>query len=95
MLRHLRRMDYKRYEWIMEKLDLAFYPQPNPTIPVTRKDSLEKLTTIYCDNIRNDRLEIYKKELAEQKVEFVKEKKETEAWIEKEKKELSGLIANK
>ena len=56
---------------------------------------MEKLTTIYCDNIRNDRLEIYKKELAEQKVEFVKEKKETEAWIEKEEKELSGLIANK
>ncbi len=24
-LKHLRRFDYKRYEWLLEKLDLVFY----------------------------------------------------------------------
>ena len=28
LLRHLRRMDYKRYEWLLEKLDLVYYPHP-------------------------------------------------------------------
>lgn len=41
------------------------------------------------------RLEAYKKELIEQKLEFIKEKEEKEAWIEKEEKELSELIAKK
>ena len=41
------------------------------------------------------RLEAYKKELTEQKLEFIKEKEEKEAWIEKEEKELSELIAKK
>merc|ERR1712116_34083 len=93
LLRHLRRMDYKRYEWLLEKLDLVYYPHPNPTVQVTQKDSLEKLTTIYCDNIRNERLETYKMELAEQKLKFSEEKVEKEAWIAKEEKELSELIA--
>ena len=65
----------------------------SPTVQVTRKDSLEKLTTIYCDNIRNERLETYKMELAEQKLKFSEEKVEKEAWIAKEEKELSELIA--
>jgi len=95
MLKHLRRMDYKRYEWLLEKLDLVYYSQPNPITQVTRKGSVQKLTTIYCDNTRMGRLEAYKKELTEQKLEFIKEKEEKEAWIEKEEKELSELIAKK
>nr|CAG4642636.1 EOG090X09BQ [Evadne anonyx] len=95
MLRQLRRMDYKRYEWLMEKLDLVFYAKPNPIGQVTRKGSMLKLTKIYCDNIREDRLETYKKELAEQKLKFIEEKKEKLAWIEKEERELSELIAKK
>jgi len=77
------------------KLDLVYYSQPNPITQVTRKGSVQKLTTIYCDNIRMGRLEAYKKELIEQKLEFIKEKEEKEAWIEKEEKELSELIAKK
>ena len=28
LLKHLRRIDYKRYEWLLEKLDLVYYTQP-------------------------------------------------------------------
>lgn len=94
-LKHLRRMDYKRYEWLLEKLDLVHYTQPNPILPITRKDSLRKLTTIYCNNIKRDRIDNYKKELEEQKLQFVEEKKQVESWIEKEEKELAQLMAKK
>lgn len=47
-----------------------------------------RLTTIYCDKIRNERLEAYRKDLQAQKEEFLKEKAETEKWIEEEERKL-------
>lgn len=47
-----------------------------------------KLTTIYCERMRNERLEAYKKELEKEKVKFAKEKAELEKWIEEEEKQL-------
>nr|CAG4648054.1 EOG090X09BQ [Moina brachiata]SVE93118.1 EOG090X09BQ [Moina brachiata] len=88
LLKHLRKYDYKRFEWLLEKLDLVYHPLPNPIVPVTRKGSLMRLTTVYCDKIRNERLEAYKKELQAQKDNFLKEKAETEKWIEEEERKL-------
>ena len=28
LLKHLRKMDYKRFEWLLEKLDLVYHPIP-------------------------------------------------------------------
>nr|SVE74296.1 EOG090X09BQ [Daphnia barbata] len=91
LLKHLRKFDYKRFEWLLEKLDLVYHPHPETIIPVTRKGSIIKLTTIYCERIRNGRLEAYKKELDMEKVKFANEKAELEKWIEEEERQL-GLI---
>ena len=47
-----------------------------------------KLTQIYCDKIRKQHLEEYKKELEKEKVVFDAEKKETLKWIEEEEQAL-------
>ena len=57
-------------------------------MPVTKKDSVLKLTKIYCDNIRKKHLEDYKQELEKEKLVFDQEKKEIQKWIEEEEKVL-------
>jgi len=112
-------MDYKRFEWLLEKLDLVYHSIPklvgnshlfllkfyrffsqvltnksvsslnsSPIVPVTKKDSVLKLTKIYCDNIRKKHLEDYKQELEKEKLVFDQEKKEIQKWIEEEEKVL-------
>nr|SVE75871.1 EOG090X09BQ [Daphnia hispanica] len=88
LLKYLRKADYKRFEWLLEKLDLVYHPHPEFIVPVTRKGSIMKLTNIYCERMRNDRLETYKKELENEKVKFAEEKAEVEKWIEEEEKQL-------
>jgi hypothetical protein len=46
------------------------------------------LTTIYCERMRNERLENYRKELEKEKVKFAAEKAELTKWIEEEEKQL-------
>lgn len=56
--------------------------------PVTRKGSIRKLTTIYCDRMRNKRLDDYRKELEKEKLKFAEEKAQLEKWIEEEEQQL-------
>ncbi|XP_023162764.2 28S ribosomal protein S15, mitochondrial [Drosophila hydei] len=72
-LKYLRRWDYPRFEWILEKLDLVYKPPPAKFHWITRKESLQKLTDSYCENIKNERLEAYHKELQEQQIPFLEE----------------------
>lgn len=57
-------------------------------MPITKKDSVLKLTQIYCDNIRKKHLEDYKLELEKEKIVFDQEKKDIQRWIEEEEKVL-------
>lgn len=88
LLLNLRKMDYKKFEWVLEKLDLIYQSIPNPNSRITRKGSLQRLTSHYCNSIRENRLAAYKKDLEEQKVAFAKEKEVLIRWIEKEEIEL-------
>lgn len=60
----------------------------SPIVPVTRKGAIKKVTTFYCDKIRNEKLEAYKKELENEKVRFAEEKAVIEKWIDEEEKQL-------
>lgn len=73
-LRYLRRWDYKRFEWALEKLDLVYKPYPSKFHWITRKDSLRKLTDLHCENIREERLKAYRKELEDQQIAFLERK---------------------
>ncbi|XP_020290303.1 28S ribosomal protein S15, mitochondrial [Pseudomyrmex gracilis] len=86
-LRCLRLADYKRFEWVLEKLNLIYKPLPEPPFQVTRKDSFRRLTKNHCDTIMQDKLDKYKSELKELQKEFYKEKAEKLAFIRKEELE--------
>lgn len=71
---YVRRWDYRRYEWLLEKLDLVIKTEPDEYIRVERKASLRKLTTIHCDGIRQERLDSYRKQLEAQQLDFLERK---------------------
>ncbi|KAH8410892.1 hypothetical protein KR222_007170 [Zaprionus bogoriensis] len=72
-LKYLRRWDYPRFEWILEKLDLVYKPPPTEFHWITRKESLQKLTDTYCEKIKEERLEAYHKQLQAKKIPFLEE----------------------
>lgn len=88
-LTKLRRWDYKRFEWILEKLDLVYKAYSANNHMVTRRKSLTKLTNIHCDNIREERLAVYRKELESQQIDFLEKKLKNLEFIRKEQIECS------
>lgn len=73
-LRYLRVWDYKKFEWILERLNIIFRPYPEHFHWITRKESLKKLCKIHCDNVRQERLDAYKKELESKQITFLEDK---------------------
>lgn len=83
-LTKLRRWDYKRFEWCLEKLDLIYKAYPSRYHWITRKESLVKLTDIHCENLRQERLMAYRKQLESQQIEFLQKKLENLKFIRNE-----------
>ncbi|XP_058456265.1 small ribosomal subunit protein uS15m [Malaya genurostris] len=86
-LRYLRRWDYRRFEYILEKLDLVYKPPPTHFHWITRKDSLRKLTDIHCDEIKSTRLQSYREFLESQQLDFLAKKLSNLEFIRKEQLE--------
>lgn len=83
-LKYLRRWDYPRFEYMLEKLDIIYKPPPSEFHWITRKESLVKLTDIHCEKIKSERLDAYKKILQSKQLEFLKNKHETLEFMRKE-----------
>ncbi|ETN61651.1 28S ribosomal protein S15, mitochondrial precursor [Anopheles darlingi] len=83
-LRYLRRWDYRRFEYILEKLDLVYKPYPTKFHWITRKDSLRKLTDTHCEQIKQSRLEEYRQQLEAQQLDFLEKKLNNLELIRKE-----------
>lgn len=64
----------------------VYKPVPTELIPVTRKDSLRKLTKKYCDDVKNEKLQKYKLELQAEQPGFLQEKITTLVYIRDEQK---------
>lgn len=86
-LRFLRRWDYKKFEWLLEKLDIIYRPYPEKFHAIARKESIRKLCTIHCDDVRQQRLDAYKKELQSKQIAFLEEKIKNLEFIRKEQEE--------
>lgn len=93
LLKHLRRMDYKRFEWLINKLDILYRPPPRYVRWVTRKISLRKLVREYGHALRTERLAAYREQLEGQKKTFLKEKEEALEWIAKTEEELGVPVS--
>jgi small subunit ribosomal protein S15 len=86
-LRLLRTWDYKRFEWLIEKLNIIFKPHPEKFHWITRKESMRKLTKIHCTNIRKEKLENYRKELESKQLDFLVDKIKNLEFIRQEQQE--------
>lgn len=84
LLKRLRVWDYKRYEWVLGRLNLIF--KAGVTVPgkACRKDALRKLTQKHCDKIVEEKLNAYKEELKKQQKGFYEEKLEKLIFIRNE-----------
>lgn len=87
-LKYLRRWDYKRFEWILEKLDLVYKPPPAKFHWITRKESLQKLTDLHCEQLKQQRLDEYRKILEEQQIPFLEDAIKKMEFIRKEQIDL-------
>lgn len=90
MLGHLREMDYKRYEWLLEELDLVYKPRPFQHEEVIRRKHTERLVDLWCDEQRRFNLEMYKDELEQEQAGFLRQKAEDLEWMMKQQQELQG-----
>lgn len=91
-LKYLRRWDYKRFEWILEKLDLVYKSPPAEFHWVTRKESLKKLAILHCENLKQQRLDAYRNILESQQVEFLEKKLKNLEFIRKEQQECQVAV---
>jgi len=96
MLRILRESDYKKYEWLLEKLKLLYKPMPWDAPPgvaghkenIERKKSIERLTDLWCDELQRHRLTAYRRKLEAQQPEFLRRKADKLEEIMKTEQEL-------
>ena len=85
---------------MLEKLNLLYKPMPHDAPPgvvipkelVARKASIEKLTDLWCSELRRHRLRAYKRKLQSEQPDFLMKKAEKLRFIMKEEQEL-GLEA--
>ncbi|KAF2894011.1 hypothetical protein ILUMI_12164 [Ignelater luminosus] len=86
-LKYLRKWDYKRFEWLIDNLNIVYKPPPNEFHWVTRKGSLRKLTQKYCDDLKAERLTAYRRQLESEQPGFLEEKIRSLEFICQEQKE--------
>lgn len=86
LIKNLRQTDYKQYEWLLERLDLQYKPRPakEDQIMIARKEGLRQMTKIYCEDVRNQKLDAYRKELESKQLPFLEQKLKNLAFIRNE-----------
>ncbi|CAH2052209.1 unnamed protein product, partial [Iphiclides podalirius] len=88
LLKFLRQYDYKKFEWLLEKLNIEYKGHPESYNKLSRKQSLRKLTEMHCDDIKNSKLADYRSLLESQQGPFLRNKLEALNFIKKEQLEL-------
>lgn len=91
-LKYLRKWDYKRFEWLLENLDIVYKPPPSQFIRVERKASLRKLTDKYCEEIKDERLKEYRLQLEEEQPAFLQEKIRSLEFIKQEQEDCKSEV---
>lgn len=82
----LRSLDYRRFEWLLETLDLLFKPAPSSHERVERKKSMRWLAAQYIEDVKEKKLNEYRGVLDSKKRSFLESKIATmKAIVEDEK----------
>lgn len=73
-MKFLRRYDYRRFEYILDRLDIKYVPYPDSFHWIARKDCMRTLTRRLCSDIKAERLDAYKEMLQNQQLSFLETK---------------------
>ena len=82
----LRKVDYPKYEWLLEKLNIVYKPRPFVFETVIRRRHTERLVNLLCDEIRAHKLQDLKDDLEEDQPNFLRRKAKTLIKIMEEEK---------
>ena len=75
MLSHLRERDYQKFEWLLETLDIVYKPRPMENWEsIERRRHQNRLTDLWCDELKTHRLHLYKQELQKKQPDFLRRK---------------------
>ncbi|XP_023947092.1 28S ribosomal protein S15, mitochondrial [Bicyclus anynana] len=88
LLKYLRQYDYKKFEWLLERLNIEYKAHPESYHKLTRKESLRKLTEMHCDSIRQSKLSDYRNLLESQQGPFLRQKLDALKFIRNEQMDL-------
>ena len=88
MLSHLRERDYQKFEWLLENLNIVYKPRPMENWElIERRKHQDRLTDLWCDELKTHRLHQYKHELQKKQPDFLRRKaKLMEEVLEEERK---------
>jgi len=89
LLKWLRQRDYKKFEWLLETLNIVYKPRPFEHEDIQRRVHQSRLTALWCDELRLHRLNEYKQSLDKEQPQFLREKAEKLRWIMEEEKDLN------
>jgi len=72
----LRGRDYKKFEWLLKTLDIVYKPRPSDESweEIARRKHQDRLTDLWCDELRTFRLEKFRKELELKQPDFLRRK---------------------
>jgi len=74
LLRLLRNEDYKRFEWLLDQINVKFYIKPNVIEMLTRKKSITALMQEYCENLREEKIRKFREQLENEQIPFLESK---------------------
>jgi len=94
-LKYLRKWDYRKFEWLLDQLNIVYKPPPAESRWVTRKESLIKLTDKYCENLRQEKLSVLRLVFENEQPAFLEEKIRSLEFIRNEQKECSVQVTVK
>jgi len=88
LLRWLRQKDYKKFEWLLETLNIVYKPRPFIHEEIQRRVHQSRLTALWCDELRTHKMHQYKTALEKEQPAFLREKAEKFRWMMEEEKAL-------
>lgn len=85
-LKYLYRYDRERFHFVTHTLHITYTPAQlhHITLPVTKKGDLRRLTSEYCERIKQDKMNAFHQKLRAEQVAFLEEKCHAEEWIRAE-----------
>lgn len=90
VLKYLYRYDRERFRSVACALQITYTPARlhHITLPATKKGDLRRLTSEYCDRMKQDKMTAFHNKLKAEQVAFLKERDCAEQWIRAEAERL-------